>query len=118
MDVNGNVETVQLQPSKHPSFPGDISSREGSTFTEGVDISDSEIEAKAASSDTKNVPYKLAAKIRLGIDSAARNKIEKDLGTTVDNWLAEMFAHVQLHFLHSSLKHKINFEVCAKNYCI
>ena len=116
MDLDGNTEPVQLQRSNHQSLPEDktILLRQGGTFTDGDEIGDSEIEAEAASSDTNHVPYEIKVKIKLGTDSSARDTIENNLGTTVDNWLAEVFTHVQLHYHHRSLKHKINFEVCDK----
>ena len=51
------------------------------------------------------------SQIRCFWNLPAVNKIVNGLGRTVDDWLAEMFTHVQNHYHHDTLQHKINFEV-------
>ena len=82
------------------------------------EIDDEEIEAKASTAAQDGAPCTIKAKIRLGTDASAKEQIEKRLHRDVDGWLAEMFTHVQAHFLHPSLQHRINFEVWKNSFTV
>ena len=113
MDLNGNVEPIKITGSNdgYLSFANEPISRKGGEFTEEDEIGESDIEAAAEASTTDGVPYAIKVKVKIGTDTAAVKKITQDLKRTVDEWLAEMFTHVQNHYHHGTLKHKINFEV-------
>ena len=71
-----------------------------------------EARAKSAIVGGKNsVPFAIKAKIKIGTDVSARDTITKKLNTTVDAWISEMFTHLQAHYHHPSLRHRVNFEV-------
>ena len=71
----------------------------------GAKISPAEMRTWAS-----NVPPILTLKIRLGYDLSTKEYFEME-GGNVDNWLAKVMTHAQAHFLHSSLKHQIIFQV-------
>ena len=56
------------------------------------------------------VPYTIAVNFRLGYDKGTKDYLEK-VNVNIDNWLAEVMTHAQVHFLHSSLQHQIFFMV-------
>ena len=74
------------------------------------EIGETDIEAAAEASTTDGVPHNLKMKVKIGTDTASINKIVNGLGRTVDDWLAETFTHVQNHYHHATLQHKIDFE--------
>ena len=113
MDFDGNVEPIQIMES-NDAYLG-ISTRQVGygTFTDKDEIGISSLEVEASEADTNGVPFELNAKIKLGTDTSALDKIVNGLNTTVANWLADMFTHVQNHYYHSTLGHVINFEVCV-----
>ena len=78
---------------------------------EGDEVKDKELEAKVSKAADTGVPCSIKAKIKIGTDLSASNTIQSNLQMSVDNWLAEMFTHVQSHYYHPSLQHRINFEV-------
>ena len=72
-----------------------------------------ELEAAAAEvtpAQRDTVPSTLTVKFRLGIDQDAKNYLERR-GLNVDNWLSSVMTHAQSHYTHSSLQHKIIFQV-------
>ena len=111
MDLDGHVEPIQIMQSNNAylSTPENLTSRQEDTFTDGDAIVNSQVEAEASVAESTGVPSSIKLRIRLGTDIAAKDK----LGTMVDNWLAEMFTHVQNHYHHTSLGHRINFEACV-----
>ena len=114
MDMDGNVESIQLTESNdaYISTTGGVISRQSDTTQDQDEIDITALEAVASAATTNGVPSVIKAKIKLGTDTSAVDKIVNGLKTTVDNWLAEMFTHVQNHYKHATLGHIINFEAC------
>lgn len=77
---------------------------------EGDNIKDKNLEDRASKASGVGVPCSIKAKIKMGTDLSAVNTIQNHLQMSVDNWLAEMFTHVQSHYYHPTLQHRINFE--------
>lgn len=120
MDSDGHVETIKIMESNdaYLEITNDVSTGQfdngtDATFTEGDEIGNLQEEAEAETVDTNGVPFELYVKIKIGTDTSAQNKIVNGLGKTVDNWLGEMFTHVQTHYYHTTLGHMINFKVCT-----
>ena len=113
MDLDGTVNPIQVTKSNdaYKTTNGHVVSREGGEFQDYDEIGEIDVEAAAEASTTDGVPYNLKITVKIGTDTAAINKIVNGLGRTVDDWLAEMFTHVQNHYHHDTLQHKINFEV-------
>ena len=116
MDFSGNFEPIQRSEveSTHSLVSRELASRNGNTFVEGDELGDKEEEAKA--SDTvvggKNtVPFAIKVKIKVGVDASANDTITNQLGTTVDSWISKMITHLQAHYHHPTLRHRVNFEV-------
>ena len=83
-------------------------------FVEGDEIGDTEEETKAQNTvvgTSNSVPFAVKAKIKLGTDVSASDTITKKLHRTVDEWISEILTHVQAHYHHPTLRHRINFEV-------
>ena len=105
---SGHFEPIQLMEVDS------IISRNGNTFVEGDELGDTEEEAKAK--DTiigggNSVPFAIKAKIKVGTDTSARDTITNKLNTTVDAWISEILTHLQAHYHHPTLRHRVNFEV-------
>ena len=111
MDLEGNVEPIQNTETKDAYLPinEDVISRQSGTVTNQDEIDDTQLEAEASASSTNGVPAVIKAKIQFGVDTLARDTILNESGP-VDNWLADMFTHVQNNYHHPSLGHRINFE--------
>ena len=77
---------------------------------EGDEVKDTKLEARVSKAPEIGVPCSIKAKIKMGTDASAWHTIQNNLQMTVDNWLAEMFTHVQSHYYHPTLQHRINFE--------
>ena len=117
MDLDGNVESIKITESNdaYLESPKDainrhIGSIKGDLFIEKDELGSIKVEKAAAAAKTGGVPYELNVSIKIGTDTSAPNKIVGD-GGTVDNWLAEVFTHVQNHYYHATLGHRINFDV-------
>ena len=112
MDFDGNVTPIQLGESNdaYVTSQGAVVSRAGKEFQQLDEIGETDIEAAAEASTTDGVPHNLKMKVKIGTDTASINKIVNGLGRTVDDWLAETFTHVQNHYHHATLQHKIDFE--------
>ena len=112
MDFDGNVTPIQLGESNdaYETSQGVVVSRAGKEFQQLDEIGETDIEAAAEASTTDGVPHNLKMKVKIGTDTASINKIVNGLGRTVDDWLAETFTHVQNHYHHATLQHKIDFE--------
>ena len=125
MDFNGHVESIQVKEPHSSNFleyrnlEMDLLSRETKEFIEGDEIGDTEEESRASAVSVtgggNHVPYAIKARIKLGIDESARKTITNKLKSNVDTWLAEMLTHLQAHYHHPTLRHRINFKVCLKN---
>ena len=116
MDFTGHVEPIQLSEvdSRNLQVHENLDFRNENKFVEGDEIGDTEEEAKAQSTvvgGSNPVPFAIKAKIKLGTDASASDTITNRLNRTVDAWIAETFTHVQAHFHHRTLRHRINFEV-------
>ena len=113
MDLDGTVNPIKVTESNdaYKTAHGAVVSRNGGEFQDYDEIGETDIEEAAEASTTDGVPYNLKVTVKIGTDTAAINKIVNDLGRTVDDWLAETFTHVQNHYHHDTLQHKINFEV-------
>ena len=105
--------------TKHIKIKSEARSR-AATFADGSDndfdsddsVSNDKWEAAAQvnSAETSAVPAIITLRMRLGYDKAVKSYFETN-GGNVDKWLAEVMTHFQAHYLHSSLKHQIIFEV-------
>ena len=117
MDFDGNVTPIQLGESNdaYETSQGVVVSRAGKEFQQLDEIGETDIEAAAEASTTDGVPHNLKMKVKIGTDTASINKIVNGLGRTVDDWLAETFTHVQNHYHHATLQHKIDFEAGTFN---
>ena len=73
------------------------------------DLLEASVAAVTAEQET-SVPSTLVVRFRLGYDKGVKQYFE-GRGQNVDNWLAEVMTHAQAHYTHSSLQHKIIFEV-------
>ena len=115
MDLDGTVNPIEVTESNdaYKTAHGSVVSRNGGEFQDYDEIGETDIEEAAEASTTDGVPYNLKITVKIGTDTAAINKIVNSLGRTVDDWLAEMFTHVQNHYHHATLQHKINFEVVS-----
>ena len=110
IDFDGNV--VQIKREKESEEKEQLRALE--EFFEADEIGDMEEEAKAQAvvlGGKNTVPYAIKAKIKLGIDASAMNTILNRLDTTIDAWLTEVMTHVQTHYYHPTLRHRITFEV-------
>jgi hypothetical protein len=108
MDFSGHFEPIQLMEVDS------IISRTGNTFVDGDELGDTEEEERAK--DTiigggNSVPFAIKAKIKVGTDTSARDTITNIFNTTVDAWISEIFTHLQAHYHHPTLRHRVNFEV-------
>ena len=117
MDLDGNVEPIKIMGSNdgYLEIPKNINTRQrdGDLFDDGDNIGSYNLEAKASAADTAGVPHEIIVKIKIGTDTSAKEDIEGRLENTVDNWLSEVFTHVQNHYYHPTLGHRINFQVSA-----
>ena len=116
VDFNGNVEPIHIMnvDSINSLVTDDMDTQNKKIVVEGdqVDETEGEIHAPAPIIGGSNpVPYAIKAKIKLGVDQSARDTITNRFNTTLDAWLAEVFTHVQAHYRHPTLRHRINFEV-------
>ena len=116
MDFSGHVEPIQLSEVENRNSPvREISGFQNENiFLEGDEIGDTEEETKAQSTvveGSNSVPFAIKAKIKLGTDASASDTITNKLNSTVDAWISEIFTHVQAHYHHTTLRHRINFEV-------
>ena len=115
IDFDGNV--IQIKREKQSEEKEQLRALE--EFFEADEIGDMEEEAKAQAvvlGGKNTVPYAIKAKIKLGIDVSAMNTILNRLDTTIDAWLTEVMTHVQTHYYHPTLRHRITFEVsCLYN---
>lgn len=57
-----------------------------------------------------SVPYNLNVNFRFGYDNGTKNWMDEN-NENIDNWLATVMTHLQLHFSHSSLEHYIFLNV-------
>ena len=123
MDRNGNVKHIEVRSDddfknemeEKMILPEEgISTRDTKWKVCGKDsYVNEEIEAAAAEvtpAQRNAVPKHLTVKLRLGVDIGVKRYLERR-GKTVDNWLSEVMTHAQSHYTHSSLQHKIIFEV-------
>jgi len=107
VDKHGNTKHIEIEPNVEER------ARFRSQQQDSPIIIDEELEGAAAKVSTveqSTAPASLALKIRLGYDKGAKQVLETE-GKNVDNWLAEVLTHAQVHFLHSSLKHQIILQV-------
>ena len=107
VDKQGNTKHIEIESKV------EARSRFRSQQQDSPIIIDEELEgavAKVSTVEQSTVPANLALKIRLGYDKGAKQVLERE-GKNVDNWLAEVLTHAQVHFLHSSLKHQIILQV-------
>ena len=107
VDKHGNSKHIEIESKV------EVRARFRSQQQDGPIIINEEWEAAAAkvnAAQQSTVPASLALKIRLGYDKSARQALERE-GKNVDNWLAEVMTHSQIHYLHSSLKHQIILQV-------
>ena len=120
MDSHGHVVPIKRQKYDHIKYPMNkvLTNRDSGELIEGDEIIDTEVEATASKAVANGVWFAIKARIRLGTDASALEKIENNLNTTVDNWLSEMFTHVQAHYHHQTLNHRINFEVTNSLYLL
>ena len=115
IDFDGNVFHIQREENSEEKE----SYRMAEEFFEDDVIGDQEeetIASKVVLGGTNTVPYAIKATIRLGIDVSAKNTIENRLGTTVDDWLTKVMTHVQAHYNHPTLRHRIAFKVSQLLY--
>ena len=110
VDFNGSVLPLYRveQDNEHEM------SRELDEFFEGDEIGDMEEETRAHAvvlGGKNSVPYAIRAKVKLGIDVSAMHTILNKLDTTVDSWLTDVVTHLQVHYHHPTLRHRITFEV-------
>ena len=116
LDLSGNVESIQRMEddSRDSLFTGYLEPRNANTFVEGDEIGDNDAEIIAQNTvigGGTSIPYAIKAKLELGIDESAKDTIAKRFNTTVDAWLSEVLTHVQAHYRHPTLRHRINFQV-------
>ena len=57
-----------------------------------------------------SVPYSINVNFRLGYDKGTKRWM-MDSDQNIDNWLAEVMTHTQIHFTHSSLRHYVFLNV-------
>ena len=57
-----------------------------------------------------SVPYSINVNFRLGYDKGTKRWM-MDSDQNIDNWLAEVMTHTQIHFTHSSLQHYVFLNV-------
>ena len=67
-------------------------------------------EANAVSVNGTGTPSCIQARLRLGYDQSAKQTIEGS-GGNVENWMAEVFTHVQILYMHHTLQIKVVFDV-------
>ena len=116
MDFTGHVESIQVSEAYSRNLPvrENLSSRNENIFVEGDEIGDTEEETKSQNTvvgGSSSVPFAIKAKIKLGTDASASDTITNKLNSTVDAWISEILTHVQAHYHHPTLRHRINFEV-------
>ena len=113
MDMHGNVEPIYIADSNdaYISLTGEVVTRDGKNFQHKDKIAKPNTELVRDASTTDSVPYNLTLTVKIGTDTGVSDYIVNKLGRTVDDWVAEMFTHVQNHFYHPSLNHKIHFKV-------
>jgi len=105
VDKNGITKPIKIQSK--------VESRKYSTGMDDSSIINKQKDsaaAKVSAMDRSTVPPILTVKIRLGYDKSVKQYFGGN-GGNVDNWMSKVMTHSQAHFLHSSLKHKIIFEV-------
>ena len=124
MDRKGNVKHIEIETDEgsNQGLDEELTFSEKKTALRGSskwkacgDDSwiNEELEAAAAEvtpTQRDTVPSTLTLKFRLGIDQDAKNYLERR-GLNVDNWLSSVMTHAQSHYTHSSLQHKIVFQV-------
>ena len=106
-------ETVDDVSSKYTKRGYESTNRDGWRWIGGDSMMNDKQEAAASAITVEQmgaVPTVLKLKFRLGYDKGVKNYLQRR-GQNVDNWLAEVMTHAQNHYEHSSLKHKIIFEV-------
>ena len=121
-DNGGNIQYRSSHPQKRQLSEAQQVAEQIETIiraTETIEddeIIDKDVEARVSKAPGDGVPCSIKAKIKMGTDASAWHTIHDYLQMSVDNWLAEMFTHVQSYYYHPTLKHRINFEVKFKSF--
>ena len=124
MDQNGNIKHIEIKSDDETTDTLEEESAATSKLTSLRDLSswkacgkdsfiNEELEAAAAevtAAQRTTVPTTLTLKFRLGVDRGTKEYLESR-SQNVDNWLSEVMTHAQSHYTHSSLQHKIIFQV-------
>ena len=107
-DRDGNTKAIEIQSAKK--------SNEASKGTQQQDHDELENDqfeealAQISAAELSSVPPTMTINFRLGYDRSAREYFDRE-GGKIDNWLAQVMTHSQVHYLHSSLRHQIIFKV-------
>ena len=113
MDMRGNVKPIYIAESNNAyiTLTGEVFTRNNEIFQHEDKVEETIMEAARDASANNSVPYNLSLTVKIGTDTGVSDYIVNTLGRTVDEWIAEMFTHVQNHFYHPSLNHKVHFEI-------
>ena len=113
-DLSGNFEPIVKAGGNTILVDRQLFSRALNMSDEGDALGDPDIEAKAMETilgGRNSVPFAIKVKIKVGTDASARDTITNNFNITVQEWISEVFTHIQAHYHHPSLRHRVNFEV-------
>ena len=109
VDMKGNTKLIEIESRQN--VPKMIRPDHHVTINEQWE----EAAAKVSAMQRSTVPPIIGVNIRLGFDRTTKEYFQREdrnnWRRNLDNWLAEVMTHSQVHFLHSSLKHQIILQV-------
>ena len=125
LDKTGNTKHIEIEYEDDiMNVTDDRLGQSGSVISESRKLSDwrefggdsfindklEKAAKRVSEKELRGVPKTLTLNFRLVYDKGVKDHFEGDT-KKVNNWLAEVMTHVQSHYMHSSLQHKIIFKV-------